>query len=193
MPARLANVCAMRLAERAGLCECRAMRRQRRAIALVLGEARRALGMTQEQFGTAVGSSHRSAVRWDANQATPAVHQLHNLARLLHPQHRLLAIEVADEADETLESLGLEMQAPPPPPPAPPALPEPRATAEELVGLLVLTAVEQTGASPASVRPWLHAVMKRGAELRLTMDIAERALRPAAAEGPVIVDGKPQK
>jgi hypothetical protein len=67
--------------------------------------------------------------------------------------------------------------APPAPPPPPP--PPPQARAEDLVDILVLTAVEQSGSSPAIVRPWLYAVMKRGVELHLTMEIAAQALRPA--------------
>src|SRR5258708_25504826 len=103
-------------------------RAPRRSIHLVVGEARRELAMTQAQFGEAVGASHRSAVRWDAGQATPAVHQLCSLARLLYPRNRALAAEGADAADgETLESLGLEAPAPPLPPPPPPPPPPPAA------------------------------------------------------------------
>lgn len=160
------------------------MKRQRRPIHAIVAEARSALSMSQREFGEAVGSSHRSAVRWDAGQASPGEHHLHTLAKLLHPVDRSLAAEVADAADETLEGLGLEtpLVPAPPPPAAPPLPPPPQARAEDLVDLLVLTAVEQTGSAPAVVRPWLYAVMKRGAELRLTMDIAAQALRPAPAE-----------
>lgn len=136
--------------------------------------------MTQAQFGTALGSSHRSAVRWDAGQATPGIDTLRTLARLLHPRDRALAAEVADAADgETLVSLGLE---PPPPPRAPPPpTPAPLPRAEDLVDVVVLAAVELTGSLPATVRPMLHAVFKRGHEVGLTMEAAEKALRPPVA------------
>jgi transcriptional regulator with XRE-family HTH domain len=168
------------------------MKHQGRAIRLILGEARNALHMSQREFGYAVGASHRTASRWDGGKASPGVHHLHVLARLLHPHDRTLAAEVADAADETLESLGLEIP-PAPPPPAPLALPAPKARPEDLVDLLVLTAVEQTGSSPAAVRPWLHAVVKRGAELGLTMEVAEQALRPPAPEKAAGKDRKVQK
>jgi len=155
------------------------MKRQKRAIHAILNDARTKLGMTQRVFGEAVGASHRTAVRWDAGQATPGEHELHRLARLLHPVDRALAEEVAHAVDETLVGLGLEAPAPSPPAAAAPSPPAPLARAEDLVDVLVLTAVEQSGSPPASVRTWLHAVMKRGAELRLTMEDAERALRPA--------------
>jgi len=158
------------------------MKRQRRAIHLILNDARRTLGMSQREFGEAVGASHRSASRWDAGKATPGEHHLHRLARLVHPRDRSLAAEVAEAVDETLHGLGLE---------APPPDPGPRA--EDLVDLLVLVAVEQTGLSPAAVRPALHAIMKRACQLRLTMDTAERALRPESLEKPADKDRKPQK
>jgi hypothetical protein len=143
-------------------------RQERRNIHVILIEAQRALMMSQREFGYAVGSSHRTAVRWAAGQSTPAEHHLRNLAKLLHPRDRVLASEVADYVDETLVSLGLEA----PPPPAPPPL-----GAEHLVDLLVLTAVEMTGAAPAPTRTLLHAVFKRAADVGLTVDTAERGLR----------------
>lgn len=155
-------------------------RTQGRSIHEVLGDARSALGMTQEEFGIAVGASHRSAVRWDAGQATPGVHQLHTLTRLLYPQHRALAAEVAAHADESLESLGLEA----PPPPVPPRTPHGMLRPEDLVDVVVLAAVEITGSPSPAVRSLLHAVFKRGREVGLTMEDAEKALRPAAKGEP---------
>jgi len=147
----------------------------RRSIRLVLGEARRKLGMSQRKFGYAIGSSHRSAVRWDAGKATPAQHHLQKLARLLHPVDRDLAAEVANAAGEALESLGLEAPAPVAPAPAALAL-----GPDDLIDIVVLSAVELSGATPAAARAWLHAAFKRGHELGLTMDAAERALRPSS-------------
>jgi hypothetical protein len=163
----------------------------RRSIHLILGEARQTLEMSQEQFGLAVGSSHRSAVRWDAGQATPAEAHLRTLAGLLHPRDRELAAEVAGHIDETLESLGLETPPPPPPPPAPPSPPPLRA--EDLIDVVVLTAVEHTGSAPAVVRPWLHAVFKRGREMGLSMEAAEKALSPAASPDDSEAKGKASK
>jgi transcriptional regulator with XRE-family HTH domain len=151
-----------------------------RSLALVLVDARRALRMTQKEFGSAVGASHRSAVRWDAGHATPAAHHLRALARLVYPVDRALAEEVARHGGETLEELGLEQPVAPPPPPQP--LP-PAARVEDLVDLLVLTAHEGTGLPAAALRPALHAVFRRGCELRITMQAAEEALR-AGAEHP---------
>lgn len=146
----------------------------KRSIHLILGEARFALSMSQEQFGYAVGSSHRTAARWDARQSTPAAHHLRKLATLLYPRDRALAAEVALAIDETLESLGLEAPKPPAPPPLPPLGPE------DLVEIVVLTAVEHTGVTPAVARQCLHAVFKRAHAIGLTMEVAEKALRPPA-------------
>jgi DNA-binding XRE family transcriptional regulator len=148
------------------------MKTPRRSLRLILTDARRTLGMSQSEFGMAVGSSHRSAVRWDGGGSVPGDHHLCTLARLLYPHDRALAAEVADAARETLVSLEIE------------AAPDPMKANVNLVDLLVLTAVEQSGSLPAAVRPWLHAVMKRGIELGLTMEAAELALRPGSPEKP---------
>lgn len=159
-------------------------KRERRSIQLILLEAQRALGMSQREFGYAVGSSHRSAVRWAAGQATPGEGHLRNLAGLLYPVDRPLAAEVADYIDETLVSLGLEAPPPPAPPPPPPAQPT---RAEDLVDVLVLAAVEKTGSAPAPMRALLHAVFRRAREVGLTVEAAEKALHagvvaPAASQ-----------
>ena len=50
--------------------------RANRPLPLVLAEARGALHMSQSEFGPAIGSSHRSVVRWEAAQSTPAPQHL---------------------------------------------------------------------------------------------------------------------
>jgi transcriptional regulator with XRE-family HTH domain len=157
----------------------------RRPIRQVVGEARHALGMSQHDFGYAVGASHRTAVRWDAGQANPAEHNLQKMAELLYPHNPVLAAEVADFADDTLESLGLEA-----PPPAAAAVPSGMSAAggpqamfvprpEDLVDVVVLAAMEATGSSSAEMRALLHVVFKRAREVGLTMESAEKALRVA--------------
>jgi transcriptional regulator with XRE-family HTH domain len=162
----------LRGGERCANLVLRMARSDRRSIWVVLAEARHALGMTQRDFGSALGASHRSAVRWDAQQSVPAQESLRRLARLVYPQSRDLAAEVARAADATLVELGLEAS----PPPAQHATPVARI--EDLVDVLVLVAVENSGASPADARRWLHAVFARGSALGVSMADAERALRP---------------
>jgi transcriptional regulator with XRE-family HTH domain len=147
----------------------------RRPVGIVLGEARFALGMTQEEFGSALGSSHRTAVRWDAGESVPAPHHLEELARRLYAAHRALAVEAAAAAGTTLVELGLEE---PPKPPAPPAPPATVLRAEDLVDVVVLAVVEASGTPPAAVRPLLYAIFKRAREIGLTVQAAEKALSP---------------
>jgi hypothetical protein len=133
--------------------------------------------MTQREFGSATESSHRTAARWDAGRATPSPHQLCLVARLLYPQHPELAREVADAAYETLESLGLE--AAPAPAASAPAAPAPSAhRPEDLVDIVILAAVDQTGTPVATARSLVHAVFKRAADLGLSVEAVEKALRP---------------
>jgi transcriptional regulator with XRE-family HTH domain len=160
-----------------------------RNLRLVIGDARRALHMTQADFAGAVQGSHRSVVRWEGGQSIPAAHHLTNLATLLHPVDRDLAAEAALHAGATLESLGLEVPPPPPAPPAPPPPPQaalppappprPRPKPGDLVDVLVFAGTLETGASAAEVRRWLHVVIKRACDVGLTMEEAEEGLRPA--------------
>ncbi len=97
-----------------------------------------------------------------------AEHNLRTLAELVYPHNRALAAEIASTIHETLEGLGLEAPA------VAPVRTEERT--EDLVDVLVLTAVERSGTLPAAVRPWLHAVFKRGHELGITMEAAGEGL-----------------
>jgi hypothetical protein len=51
------------------------------------------------------------------------------------------------------------------------------------VDIVVLAAVEQTGLPVAAARGVLHAVFKRALEIGLSVEGAEKALRPVAARG----------
>jgi len=158
-------------------------KRVHRDVRILLQEGQLALHMNQRELGEALGASHRTAVRWFAKKAIPWEGNLTKLAVLLYPHDRALAAEVADYVDETLVSLGLEAPPPPPPPPLPPPAPAPPppppARAEDLVDSLVLAAVDATRGAPAAMRAMLHAVFKRGIEVGLSMEAAEKALRPA--------------
>ena len=104
------------------------------------------------------------------------------------------AAEVAALAGESLVSLKLE--APPAPAASSPAAASTRAPGaapalapaptralpkpEDLVDVLVLAGIVETGGSAVEVRRWLHAVMKRACDVGLSVEEAERALRPAA-------------
>lgn len=157
-----------------------------RSMRLVLGDARTALRMTQREFGEAVGSSHRSAVRWDAGHATPGDAHWRKLAALLFPVDRELASEVASLVFETLESLGLEKSAPPPAPPAPPPAPlPPLPRTEDLVDILVCAGVEATGQPPSALRPLIYRLFKRAREVGLSLHAVEKALEPIVAPGAV--------
>jgi transcriptional regulator with XRE-family HTH domain len=152
---------------------------------LFLFDARRALRMTQAEFAAAVKGSHRTTVRWEAGQSTPAPAHFITLAELLYPIDRTLAAEAAAHAGQTLVSLKLEAPpAPPPapPPPAPPPLPRPTAKREDLVDILILAGVRETRGSVEDVRRWIYAVMKRACDVGLTVEDAERALRPGVGE-----------
>jgi transcriptional regulator with XRE-family HTH domain len=154
---------------------------------LVLGDARRALQMTQAELARAIGGAQRTVARWEAGGATPAAHHYARLATLLYPVRRDLAEEVAVHAGESLVSLGIEAPpAPPPPPPAvvvapievaPPSVAKLQPKPEVLVDVLVLALMLESDAPYADARRGLHAALKRGCDVGLTMQEAEEALR----------------
>jgi transcriptional regulator with XRE-family HTH domain len=149
----------------------------RRTIARILIDARMALKMSQAQFGAALGSSKRTASRWDTGRSTPVPEALQRLAALLAPAHRGLADEVAGAMGQTLVSLGLETQAPAAAAGAAPV------SQRDRVDLVVLAAVEGSGLLPSAVRAVLHAAVKRARELGLSIDAIDDALKPGPRAG----------
>ena len=136
--------------------------------------ARSTLGMTQEEFGRALGASHRSAQRWDAGDAEPGAHHLQTLVRLLYPKDAALATQIADAIRETPESLGIVQPAPAGPPP------RSRPPANLIVESVVCAAAEALALSPASVRPALRAAFERAKAMELTVDEVDAVLSPKA-------------
>jgi hypothetical protein len=127
----------------------------------------------------ALGSSKRTAARWDAGQSRPGNDTCRSLVTLLLPDHRDLAVEVAAWANDSVRKYGIgapiEIPAAAPSKPMEPA----RGPLRETVDLVVLAAVERTGVLPATVRPLLYRALQRARELGLTLDALEAGLRPA--------------
>jgi DNA-binding XRE family transcriptional regulator len=146
-----------------------------RDVTELMVRARIALGMTQGEFGDALGSSQRTASRWDAGESQPSVPQVCTLAAFVYPKDSSLARELAAAASETLESLGI-VQAPAPSPPLPP-LPTPL-----LVDAVVCAAADVLQTAPSTLRGALHAAFGRARALRLTVDDVEKALAPVASK-----------
>jgi transcriptional regulator with XRE-family HTH domain len=144
----------------------------------VLAKARLTLGMSQSEFGPALGWSHRTAARWEGGRAVPSADALRKLTRLLLPKDRELAAHAASHAGETLESLGLIEPPHPPPPPPPPIA---RSRPEDLVDVVLCAAANHTGSVPETMRPLLYAAFRRAREVGLTVEEVEKALAPASA------------
>jgi DNA-binding XRE family transcriptional regulator len=135
--------------------------------------ARSCLGMSQEQFGIALGASKRTATRWDSGRANPSIGQVRELAALVYPRDPSLAAELAVAAGTTLESLGIV--APAPPAPAPPALPPPPPP-RLVVQAVVCAAADALQVPPSTVRAALLAAFRTAHELRFTVEDVEKAL-----------------
>jgi transcriptional regulator with XRE-family HTH domain len=77
------------------------------AVAILLGRAREALGLTQNELAETLGVARRTVNRWEGKESTPAVDQLRQLARAVYAKDRALAADIAAEGNATLEGLGL--------------------------------------------------------------------------------------
>jgi transcriptional regulator with XRE-family HTH domain len=143
-----------------------------------LFEARRALSMSQREFGYALGSSHRSAQRWAARQAEPAIAHFRRLAELLLPVDAALAHEAAVFGGQTLESFGLVA-------PVVPLAPSPASSLAplDLVDIVVCAAADVIDVSPRALRPALLAAFRRARQIGLTLEQVEEALSPSREKG----------
>jgi DNA-binding XRE family transcriptional regulator len=152
------------------------------SVRYLLGVARRKLGMSQAEFGPALGVSHRTAVRWEAGSSTPPNVSLAKLAGLLAPMDIELAAEVAEFAEETLESLEIVVPAESVAPAALPSAPAmPEVSLDDRVALVVLAAAEATDATPNAVRALLRAALARAVTLGLSVEQLEASLRVRVA------------
>jgi transcriptional regulator with XRE-family HTH domain len=146
-------------------------RRTERPLRDVLRDARMTLGMTQAEFGPALGWSHRSAVRWERGRSVPLDDSLVKLASLLVPVDADLAAEVATAVGATLESLGLAQ-------PQVPEKPGTRCKPDDLADAVVCAVADATDLLPRALRPLLHAAFARARALGLTVEQLEESLRP---------------
>jgi transcriptional regulator with XRE-family HTH domain len=148
----------------------------------LLFRSRLALHWTQRELGEKLGSSHRTAARWEAGQSTAYPDTVTKLTRLVHPVDRDLASELAASIGQTLVGLGLEAlpapPAPPPPPPAPPLPPPPlvRATAlRDLIDCVVCSVADASDVPPKAVRPLVLLTLRRALDVGIDLQAASNA------------------
>jgi hypothetical protein len=176
---RCANLAIQRLRQGGPSCESELIMpivTPKGSLGALLAASRRALTMSQREFGPALGSSHRTATRWDAGLSHPSPPELRRLVGLLLPIDPALAAEAAAHMGDTLESLGLVT----PEPPAPPLAPVP--SPHDLADIVVCAAAEASDVSPRSMRLLLHVAFRRAREVGLTVEQVEQALAPAVAQ-----------
>jgi DNA-binding XRE family transcriptional regulator len=131
-------------------------------IIVLLGEARRALRMNQAEFAHRIGSSKRTVQRWETNRASPAHHDLQNLADAVRPHDPDLADKIDAWAPRPAPSA---LPAPPPVIAAPLPPPIPRSV---FVNAIVCATVEASGLKPSEVRAMLLPAFLEAARARVT-------------------------
>jgi transcriptional regulator with XRE-family HTH domain len=138
----------------------------------LVARAQAALGMTHREFGEALGSSERTALRWAAGRSSVGVSGLRALARLVHPRDPALANELAGATSETLESLGIVAQGA-----------AVAADASVLVDAVVCAAADALSMAPSAVRGALLAAFGRARELGLSVGDVEKAIAARVGKG----------
>jgi len=168
----------------------------------LLVRARQALGWNQRELGQQLGSSHRTAVRWESGQSHFSPPYAAQLATLVYPIDRDLAWEIAALTGQTLVGLGLEAPPAPPEPPlvvAPPvpAVSPPPATPAALGTLLdalVCVVADASDVAPKVIRPTVLLTLRRVLALGLDLQAAEAAgLLESAAPVPLAPSGPVQR
>ncbi|MGO9834984.1 MAG: helix-turn-helix domain-containing protein [Polyangiaceae bacterium] len=147
-----------------------------RPVGDLMGRARVAMGFTQQKLGDALGSSKRTAHRWESGRASPSVSQTRDLAVLVFPRDPALAEQLAAAASTTLAELGLGQIAAPSLQPHPPT--------RLVVQAVVCVAADELAVAPDTVRGALYAAFKCARELRLSTEDVEKALEPVVPKKP---------
>src|SRR5215472_2227952 len=144
------------------------------SLAALLVQARRLLEISAGELGEMLGSSLRTAQRWETEDGcVPMPEQLAELARAVYPRDSRLAAALAAAAGTSLLLLGLVPAARKA---KPAALPP-----ELLVDSIVCVAAEAMDAPPGRVRPILQAAFTRARELGLSAEEVARALEEKAS------------
>jgi transcriptional regulator with XRE-family HTH domain len=152
----------------------------------LLVRARAALGLTQKEFGTKFGVSHRTAGRWESRQSQPTLEEVHAIARAVHPKDPALAAALAAEGGTSLEGLKLVRPAPPATGAPPPTPARPFPSIGLMTDSIVLAAMEAAGTQvPAALdlsffRRVSAAAFHRARGLGLTVDEVDDALSKTA-------------
>jgi transcriptional regulator with XRE-family HTH domain len=165
-------------------------RSSRRSMHELVRAARYALMMTQLEFGRALGTSMRTAKRWEQGTSFPGT-RLHQMVALLAPVDRALAQEIVDAAASVFKSLDWPLPQVPPaetapgvtpgPAPAPAPAPAPsQASAQDLGDAVLCAVAEASDLPPRAVRPLLYAAFERARALGLTVEQLEQAFKPRA-------------
>lgn len=139
---------------------------------VLMDEARRVLGVSQNGLAQRMGVSRRTGQRWNA-QGGPQGTDVHKLALLVYPVDAGLAAEIAEAGGTTLAALGV----------LPPTLPEPSGPPDRVVDAVVCAAAEAMQVMPQSVRPAVLAAFACARELGLTVEGVERVLRSREKAG----------
>ncbi|HEY8041060.1 MAG TPA: helix-turn-helix transcriptional regulator [Polyangiaceae bacterium] len=141
----------------------------------LLFEARRALGLSREDFAALVSLSKRTAARWETGQSRLGPDHLFELARHVHPKNAAIAEKLALAGGSTLEKLGIVAVAPALPRGLPDAV---------LVDSIVCVAADAMKAVPDTLRAALLAACRRAREVGMTLDDVEKALADPTPPAP---------
>jgi transcriptional regulator with XRE-family HTH domain len=148
------------------------------SLPLLITRAMRTLSLSQEALGQRVIASRKTVGRWQTGMSTPGVKTMAEIADLVVPHDRELALALVDQFNATSSpafQVPRERFLPEVPPAAKPKPVEPHKI--EAVLFAAADAVDQ---SPRAVRAVLHAAFTRAAELGVTPTEVADFLAPRA-------------
>jgi DNA-binding XRE family transcriptional regulator len=145
-------------------------------LVVLFGRARMRLGWTQRELGENLGSSHRTATRWEGGKSAIGAADAAALAKHVYPVDRELAEELLAATGQSLVGLGIEAapapSVPPPPPPPPPRAPTSYA---DLIDCVVCSVADAANVSPRAVRPLVLLTLRRALEVGLDLEASDEA------------------
>ena len=146
----------------------------RSPMAQAILNARRAVGLTQEQLGRRIGLQGRAVYRWERDDIVPSKRNQRALVTAINAVNQ----EVAAKLAAALSGQGQGAEPAPAPVPVPPPL-----SAPVVLELAVFGMADELDLPARRIRGSLARLLKRLRESNLTLEVAQRQLDLWIANG----------
>ena len=139
-----------------------------------VSQARQALGWTQRELGERLGSSLRTASRWECGHSTMVTSEVARLASHVYPVRPDIAEQLAAHVGQTLVGLGVVAPPLPAPPPGPPSPARRVMTTKDILDSITYAVADAMNAPPKQVREVVLLALRKAHELGMELDSAAK-------------------